>query len=138
MQGQGRIKSRAAVATAGVAAVSYARQLRDARSTPQFFAARGETLLAFVFGFVFCGILAYAGLRSQPITDPGQFFFLRVLAALSAAGVAAVIPGMLDIHIGRGRLFAVRGAGALGVFVIVFFVNPPELVSKATDAKRAQ
>lgn len=98
---------------------------------------RLETLLAFGFGFVFCGVLAYAGLRSEPITDPGQFFLLRVLASISAAGVAAVIPGMLDIQIGQGKLFAIRGAGALGVFVLVFAVNPPELVRPASESKRA-
>ncbi|MET3838207.1 tetratricopeptide repeat protein [Bradyrhizobium sp. OAE829] len=96
-----------------------------------------ETLLAFGFGVVFCGILAYAGLRIEPITDPGQFFFLRVLAAISAAGVAAVIPGMLNIEIGQGKLFALRGAGALGVFAVVFLVNPPELLRKADESKRA-
>jgi tetratricopeptide (TPR) repeat protein len=96
-----------------------------------------EALLAFGFGLTFCGVLAYAGLRNQPITDPGQFFFLRVLAAISAAGVAAVIPGMLNVEIGRGKLLAIKGAGALGVFVIVFLVNPPELVSKAGESKRA-
>jgi len=96
-----------------------------------------ETLLAFGFGLVFCVVLAYAGLRNQPITDPGQFFFLRVLAAISAAGVAAVIPGMLDVKIGKGKLLAIKGAGALGVFIIVFLVNPPELISKAGESKRA-
>jgi tetratricopeptide (TPR) repeat protein len=96
-----------------------------------------ETLLAFGFGVIFCGVLAYAGLRGQPITDPGQFFFLRVLAAISAAGVAAVIPGMLNVEIGREKLLAIKAAGALGVFVIVFLVNPPELVGKAGESKRA-
>jgi tetratricopeptide (TPR) repeat protein len=96
-----------------------------------------ETLLAFAFGLIFCGVLAYAGLRSQPITDPGQFFFLRVLASISAAGVAAVIPGMLNVQIGQGKLLAIRGAGALAVFVIVFLVNPPEVFRKAGEAKRA-
>jgi tetratricopeptide (TPR) repeat protein len=95
-----------------------------------------ETLLAFGFGFVFCGVLAYAGLRTEPITDPGQFFLMRVLAAISAAGVAAVIPGMLDIRIGQGKLLAIRGAGALGVFVLVFLVNPPELVQRVTESRR--
>jgi len=96
-----------------------------------------ETVLAFSFGVVFCGILAYAGLRKEPITDPGQFFLLRVLAALSAAGVAAVIPGMLNIQVGQGKLLAIRGAGALAVFAVIFLVNPPELIRPAGEAKRA-
>jgi tetratricopeptide (TPR) repeat protein len=96
-----------------------------------------QVVLAFAFGVIFCGILAYAGLRTTPITDPGQFFLLRVLAALSAAGVASMIPGMLQLRIGEGRLFAIRGAGAIAAFAIVFLVNPPELIAKPTDALRA-
>jgi tetratricopeptide (TPR) repeat protein len=96
-----------------------------------------QAILAFAFGVIFCGILAYAGLRSTPITDPGQFFLLRVLAALSASGVASVIPGMLNLQIGQGQLFAVRGAGALAVFALIFLVNPPELIRGPTEALRA-
>lgn len=100
-------------------------------------ARRAELLLAFVFGAFFCAVLAYAGLRDKPITDPGQFFLLRVLAAISAAGVAAVIPGMLHIEVGRQGMFAIRGAGALAVFTLVFAVNPPELLRSAGEAQRA-
>ena len=96
-----------------------------------------EVLLAFLFGFTFCGVLAYAGLRPEPITDPGQFFLLRVLAAVSAAGVAAVIPGMLNIQIGDGRLLAIRGAGALAVFALVYEVNPPDLIRPLSESKRS-
>ncbi|MCK1693048.1 tetratricopeptide repeat protein [Bradyrhizobium sp. 144] len=96
-----------------------------------------QVVLAFAFGAIFCGILAFAGLRPTPITDPGQFFLLRVLAALSAAGVASMIPGMLQLTIGQGKLFAIRGAGAIAAFAIVFLVNPPELLAKPTDALRA-
>src|SRR5271163_3453377 len=87
-----------------------------------------ETILAFCFGCVFCVILAYAALRSTPITNEYSFFLLRVLAAISAAGIAAVIPGMLQIEVGAGTLLAIRGAGALAVFVVIFLVNPPALL----------
>lgn len=93
-----------------------------------------QLILAFCFGVVFCGILAYAALSSTPINDPAKFFFLRLLAALSAAGVAAVIPGMLNIDIGQGTLVVVRGAGALAVFALVYLVNPPELIRGPTEA----
>jgi tetratricopeptide (TPR) repeat protein len=89
---------------------------------------RLEALLAFCFGVVFCSVLAYAGLRSTPISDPGQFFILRVLSALSAAGVAAVIPGMLDLQLKTGPMLIIRGSGALGVFLVVFLTNPPQLI----------
>lgn len=86
-----------------------------------------EVLLAFVFGTVFCGILAYASLSATPIAGP-NFFFLKVLSALSAAGVAAVIPGMINLELGKGTIFAVRAAGAIAVFVLVFRADPPTLV----------
>jgi tetratricopeptide (TPR) repeat protein len=97
-----------------------------------------ESLLAFAFGVMFCCLLAYAALREAPITNPAQFFLLRVLAALSCAGVAAIIPGMLNVRIGHGALVVVRGAGALAVFVLVFSINPPELIAPVgEEAKRA-
>lgn len=84
--------------------------------------------LAFAFGIIFCGVLAYAALRDKPITDPGAFFILRVLTALSAAAVAAVIPGFINIKLGRGATFGLRAGGALAVFALVFSVNPPEII----------
>jgi hypothetical protein len=88
-----------------------------------------EAILAFVFGVAFCVLLAYAALRDKPITDPGQFFLFRVLAALSAAGVAAMIPGFLLTRLEFKRKISVQAGGAVAVFVLVYFVNPPELVS---------
>jgi hypothetical protein len=91
---------------------------------------RPELILAFLFGVIFCSVLAYAGLRKEPITtDSGQFFFLRVLAALSAAGVASVIPGFLHVQLSPARILQLRAGGALAVFAIVYFVNPPLFVT---------
>lgn len=95
-----------------------------------------ESLLAFAFGTVFSGILAYASLQSTPILGP-NFFFLKVLSALSAAGVAAVIPGMINVDIGKGALVGVRAAGAIAVFLLVFMTDPPAMVS-GDERLRAQ
>lgn len=83
---------------------------------------------AFIFGVLFCGVLAYAGLRQGATIDDRQFFILRMLAAVSAAGVAAMIPGFIDVDMGKGTKVAIRAGGALAVFVVVFLVNPPALV----------
>lgn len=88
-----------------------------------------DTILAFSFGVVFCAILAYAGLRSQPITDARQFFLLRVLAALCAGGIGAVLPGFLDVNFKN----FIRSGGALGAFAIVFLINPPAIVGAEND-----
>lgn len=91
---------------------------------------RLNTFLAFAFGVTFCGVLAYAGLREHPITNDAQFWLLRLLAALSAAGVAAVIPGFLDFDWKLGTKIAVRSGGALAVFALVYLVNPPILAKQ--------
>lgn len=85
----------------------------------------GERVLAALFGFSFLGVLAYAGLRERPILDPTQQIMLRVVAAISAASCAAIIPGFLHVTF-RNWL---RAGGALAVFSIVWFTNPPKAVA---------
>jgi hypothetical protein len=77
-----------------------------------------ETLLVFVFG-VICVLLL---LFLRP--SSGQEFTFRAVMSLAAAGIAAVIPGMLNIKVTSGRQFAIRAAGAMAVFVIVYWINP--------------
>lgn len=99
--------------------------------------AKPQPYLAFVFGTVFCGVLAYAALRDRPITDPGQFFILRVLTALSAAAVAAMIPGFLDINVRRNALFGIRAGGALAVLTLVYLVDPSTKIRPELEAQVA-
>jgi hypothetical protein len=77
-----------------------------------------ETLLAFAFG-VICVLLL---LVLQP--KEGQETTFRIVMALAAAGIAAVIPGMLNITAKSGTRFTIRAAGAMAVFVIVYLINP--------------
>jgi hypothetical protein len=93
---------------------------------------RGLTVEKFLtagLGFSFLAVLAYAGLRDRPITDPGQQLILRVVAAVSAAACAAIIPGFIDVRF-KG---VVRAGGAIAVFVIIWFTNPPEMISRKHD-----
>jgi tetratricopeptide (TPR) repeat protein len=97
----------------------------DAASKPD---NRLELILAFGFGLLFCGILAFIVIRGTPIADPMLVFVLRVLTSLSAAAVAAVIPGFIALDLKTSALVGIRAGGALAVFVLVFAVNPPALV----------
>lgn len=54
-----------------------------------------------------------------------QWFVFRVVLALAAAGVGAVLPGVINVPAGR----VIRAGGALALFVIVYWYNPPKLVS---------
>src|SRR5258707_7916348 len=54
-----------------------------------------------------------------------QWFIFRVVLALAAGGVGALIPGLIRVQAGP----YVRAGGALALFVLVFWFNPPKLVA---------
>jgi uncharacterized membrane protein YbhN (UPF0104 family) len=86
-------------------------------------------ILAFMFGVVF--LAALLGLAvAIPNPTPSQLETFRIIIALAAGGVAAVIPGLLDFRLGRGSQFALRAGGALAVFVIVYFYSPARWVTE--------
>jgi hypothetical protein len=82
-----------------------------------------HTILAFCFGVVFVtALLVLAILFPKPTVF--QYTVFRIVLAIACAGVAAVIPGVLDLKIRS----AIRAGGALAVFVIVYFYSPAGLV----------
>jgi len=88
--------------------------------------ARWEKIAAFAFGIVFVVVMLLIAFFVKEPT-PFQLFVFRVVLALAAAGVAALIPGFLDIK-SKVLRNSIRGGGALAVFVIVYLINPPQLV----------
>ena len=82
-----------------------------------------QIALAFIFGVVFVGTLMVAAI-AIPNPSPFQFFVFRIVLALAAAGVAAMIPGFLEVKFGKW----LRATGAIAVFAIVYLVNPAALV----------
>jgi hypothetical protein len=88
-----------------------------------------ETLLAFVFGTVFVVALLVLGIVI-PNPTPNQEQTFRIVLALAAAGVAAVMPGLLNISVAANKRFRLRAAGALAVFVLVYLVNPAQIIIK--------
>jgi hypothetical protein len=81
-----------------------------------------EKVLAFVFGVVFVSVLLIVALL-VPEPKPFQYTVFRIVLALAAAGVAAVIPGILMVNPWKW----LRAGGALAVFVIVYFYAPAAL-----------
>lgn len=55
-----------------------------------------------------------------------QQFYFRIIAGLSAAGIAAVIPGFFEIQM-RWLRNSIRAGGALGVFTLIYMLNPPPI-----------
>ena len=58
-----------------------------------------------------------------PNPTPSQFFVFRVVLALSAAGIGAIIPGFLVAE-GKQNEIMFRAGGAILLFLIVYLVNP--------------
>jgi hypothetical protein len=80
--------------------------------------------LAFIFGVGFVVVLLVLA-PFFPRPSPFQYLVFRIVLALAAAGVAAMLPGFLHAQV-HG---AVKAGGALAVFVVVYYFNPASLVT---------
>jgi len=79
--------------------------------------------MAFGFGAIFLVVLLIVALLF-PNPSESSLLVFRVILALSAACVGAVLPGVL--HFNRPFL---RAGGAAAFFVVVFFFNPAALTT---------
>ncbi|WP_342148507.1 hypothetical protein [Methylorubrum sp. SB2] len=88
-----------------------------------------DKLLAFVFGCVFVLLMLVLALV---VPNPTEFtlFVFRVVLALAAAGIGAVLPGLFEV-----KLPLVRAGGALALAAVVYFVNPPTLLRDSLEQK---
>ena len=87
-----------------------------------------QQIAAFAFGVLFVVLMLFIAVF---IPHPSDFQYLvfRIVLALAAAGVAAMIPGFLHVSVST----FLRAGGALAVFAIVFFYNPASLVAQGAD-----
>lgn len=81
-----------------------------------------QQLIAFVFGVVFTSVLLILAIFF-PNPTGFQFIVFRIVLALAAAGVAAMIPGILEVELSNW----IKAGGALSVFIITYFYNPAQL-----------
>jgi hypothetical protein len=93
-------------------------------AVPKKEVAGWEKVAAFAFGILFVVILLWVALFIPQPTD-FQLWVFRVVLSLAAAGIGAVLPGIISVNAGP----YVRAGGALALFVIVYWFNPPQLVS---------
>lgn len=83
-----------------------------------------DKLLAFSFGVFFALVLLLIALFDRKPSPIGMLIY-RVLLALVAAGVGAVLPGMIDVNVNA----IIRAGGAIALFVLVYRFNPAGTVS---------
>lgn len=84
-----------------------------------------EKIVGVSFGGVFILLMLVVAIF-VPSPTSFQIFIFRVVLALAAAGVAAIIPGFLHIE-SHFRRNALRAGGAIAVFVLIYLVNAPHL-----------
>lgn len=84
-----------------------------------------ERIAVFAFGVIFVIALLVLAIEF-PKPEPFQYQVFKIVLALAAAGVAAMIPGFIEVDIPNW----VKAGGALAVFVLVMYKNPAELISK--------
>ena len=87
-----------------------------------------ERIAIFSFGVVFIIVLVLIALMLPNPTEFQQLIF-RIVLALAAAGVGALVPGFLTIRFKN----LLRAGGALGVFIVVYFFNPATYVVQSTS-----
>jgi len=83
----------------------------------------GPRIAVFTFGVAFVITLLVLAARF-PHPTPFQYAVFKSVLALAAAGIAAFIPGFLDVKVST---FLAAG-GAFAVFAVVYFFSPAKLV----------
>lgn len=100
-----------------------------------------QTILLFVFGITALIARVFLAVRF-PDPTPDQQVVFRTVLALSAAGIAAIVPGMFDLKSHLASL-TLSATGTIAVFAFVYLFNPPKVprtrvpASPALKEKRA-
>ena len=81
----------------------------------------------FITVVIFLLILLGIGIFTKNYTTEGFWIFRVILSLMAGAFTASAIPGNLNLTAKVGS-FAVKATGAVGVFVLVYWSNPPQLI----------
>ena len=82
-----------------------------------------DLLLTFSFGILALLLLFCVALF---VETPNSLLLLvfRVTLALACAGVAAMLPGFVQLSVSTGTNMAIRAGGAVAIFVLIYLVDP--------------
>lgn len=87
-----------------------------------------QILLLFGFGVLFIiTMLVLALFLPKPTSF--QYLVFRVVLSLAAAGVGAILPGLISVELSVTTTILLRAGGALAVFVAVLYINPAKLAT---------
>ena len=95
-----------------------------------------QIIVAFVFGVVFVALTIVLAIK-YPHPTLYQYNVFRTVLALAAAGIAAMIPGLITIEFVPTTELLIRALGGLAVFVIVFFFNPATILVQSPKGEGA-
>ena len=87
-------------------------------------------ILSFAFGVTFIVVILLIALL-QPNPTSFQYTIFRAVLALAGAGVAAVLPGFIQVRFRKW----LRAGGALAVFAILYFLNPAAQFSNTNSSQ---
>lgn len=82
-----------------------------------------------IYGFSIAFIIVILTIAiAFPSPTPFQYTVFRIVLALFSAGVAAMIPGVIDVNLTITKRNYIRAGGAIAIFVIIYFYSPAALV----------
>ena len=90
-----------------------------------------ERLLVFIVAVILIAAVLFLVFGRDSMTSQ-QFFVIRLVVALGAAGFGALLPGFLNVTMSVATNIVIRGGGAISLFLVVFLVNPPVLTPSIT------
>ena len=91
-----------------------------------------QRITAVAFGTSFVVVLLIIAIFI-PSPTTFQIFVFRVVLSLAAGGVGAIIPGFINVQFKNW----LRAGGALALFVLVYQVNPPALISETSETSES-
>jgi len=96
-------------------------EVSDMKETPIW-----QLITGLVIGFILLLVIIILALFI-PEPKPFQSLIFRGTFAIALAGIGAIIPGFLNVN-SRYKKFSLRAGGAIAIFIIVWFINPPALI----------
>lgn len=89
------------------------------------------TMLAAGGGFLLMSLLI-----ALCIPEPSGFqtFVFRVVLALAGSAFVCVLPGLLHLQ-GQVKSWVIRAGGALGVFLLIYTINPPRFLAAVRSSQ---